>query len=209
MRLAMQLPERKGDSSAPDADPRENMSAEVIDLASRNAFPGVAQRKKGSDALGLAAGVGSGGADRGGDPVGHECRAHGRTAATGPGAARRRRTRASARAGHPAAAGTTARPCPRLLQIRPRHLCSRTNRRSPRSAILTPRPRWCSMPVRCPCPHRRRHRGPSTGNSASDFASRIGGVGGGPAKAARMFDPQTTVTQGTLIPAVLETAIRH
>jgi type IV secretion system protein VirB10 len=49
--------------------------------------------------------------------------------------------------------------------------------------------------------------GTPTGNSASDFASRIGGVGGGPARAARMFDPQTTVTQGTLIPAVLETAI--
>ena len=42
---------------------------------------------------------------------------------------------------------------------------------------------------------------------ASDFASRIGGVGGAPARAAAMVNPQTTVTQGTLIPAVLETAI--
>ena len=44
-------------------------------------------------------------------------------------------------------------------------------------------------------------------SSASDFASRIGGVGGGPAQAIAMTNPATTVTQGTLIPAVLETAI--
>lgn len=49
--------------------------------------------------------------------------------------------------------------------------------------------------------------GAATGNSASDFASRVGGVGGAPAQATAMVNPSTTVTQGTLIPAVLETAI--
>ena len=43
--------------------------------------------------------------------------------------------------------------------------------------------------------------------SAGDFASRIGGVGGGAASAQAMANPATTVTQGTLIPAILETAI--
>lgn len=47
----------------------------------------------------------------------------------------------------------------------------------------------------------------ATGNSAGDFASRIGGVGGGTAQATAMTNPATTVTQGTLIPAILETAI--
>ena len=47
----------------------------------------------------------------------------------------------------------------------------------------------------------------ATGNSASDFASKIGGVGGAPAQARSDVDPKTTVTQGTMIPAVLETAI--
>ena len=47
----------------------------------------------------------------------------------------------------------------------------------------------------------------SGGGSANDFASRIGGVGGATAQATAMVNPQTTVTQGTLIPAVLETAI--
>jgi type IV secretion system protein VirB10 len=47
----------------------------------------------------------------------------------------------------------------------------------------------------------------ATGKSANAFASRIGGIGGGPAQARSDIDPKTTVTQGTMIPAVLETAI--
>jgi type IV secretion system protein VirB10 len=47
----------------------------------------------------------------------------------------------------------------------------------------------------------------TAGNSPGDFASRVGGVGGAPARAQAMANPGTTVTQGTLIPAVLETAI--
>lgn len=45
------------------------------------------------------------------------------------------------------------------------------------------------------------------GNPNDDFAMRLGGVGGGTASATSQIDPKTTVTQGTLIPAVLETAI--
>src|SRR5690606_18038188 len=44
-----------------------------------------------------------------------------------------------------------------------------------------------------------------TGNDA--FAARLGVTGGTSATARASFDPATTVTQGTLIPAVLETAI--
>src|SRR5205085_7679204 len=43
-------------------------------------------------------------------------------------------------------------------------------------------------------------QGAGTG-SASDFASRLGGVGGAPATARSDIDPKTTVTQGTMIPA--------
>ena len=46
-----------------------------------------------------------------------------------------------------------------------------------------------------------------SGNSNDDFASRLGGVGGTAATATAAIDPKTTVTQGTLIPAALETAI--
>ena len=45
------------------------------------------------------------------------------------------------------------------------------------------------------------------GGAAGEFAARIGGVGGGPAVAVQDVNPATTVTQGTMIPAILETAI--
>ena len=45
------------------------------------------------------------------------------------------------------------------------------------------------------------------GNGNEEFAARIGGVGGAAATAVANIDPKNTVTQGTLIPAVLETAI--
>lgn len=56
MRLAMRLSE-KGEQSTGDLDPRQGESAEIIDLASRTAYPAVTQRKGKSDALGLASGV--------------------------------------------------------------------------------------------------------------------------------------------------------
>ena len=48
---------------------------------------------------------------------------------------------------------------------------------------------------------------PSSGGPNDEFAARVGGVGGGNAVAAAGINPKATVTQGTLIPAVLETAI--
>ncbi len=63
----------------------------------------------------------------------------------------------------------------------------------------------CRAPLPPPAPG--AEGGPATGNTASDFASKIGGVGGAPAQARSDVDPKTTVTQGTLIPAILETAI--
>jgi type IV secretion system protein VirB10 len=49
--------------------------------------------------------------------------------------------------------------------------------------------------------------GAAQGNSPEDCATRLGASGGGRNVAEIQFDPKTTVTQGTLIPAVLETAI--
>ena len=67
MRLAMRVPGKKGDGStdndglangaADNTDPREQESAEIIDLASRTAYPAVTAGKGKSDGLGLAAGV--------------------------------------------------------------------------------------------------------------------------------------------------------
>ena len=53
MRTAMRLPPKKGEN-AESGDPRERESAEIIDLASRAAFPAVTDRKAKGDGLGLA-----------------------------------------------------------------------------------------------------------------------------------------------------------
>jgi type IV secretion system protein VirB10 len=50
--------------------------------------------------------------------------------------------------------------------------------------------------------------GGATANGNDDFAGRLGVAGSGAATASAAFDPGTTVAQGTLIPAVLETAIQ-
>ncbi len=209
MRLAMQLPERGGKGAASGADPREEMPAEVIDLASRNSFPAVAQRKKGSDALGLVAGIAIVGLI-------------GAATLWGMNAARTDDSEQQAQAQQAAAV-----PAPAPAETAPQQ-----EERQPAPAAApqpdpAPAPVLANAPEAAPGPASNPYSSPTvvfdasalpaptpagaapapTGNSATDFASRIGGVGGGPAKAARMFDPQTTVTQGTMIPAVLETAI--
>ena len=58
MRLAMRLPPKKGDGPTGESgDPRERESAEIIDLASRAAFPAVTDRKAKGDGFQMAAGV--------------------------------------------------------------------------------------------------------------------------------------------------------
>lgn len=208
MRLAMRLPGKKGQEA--DADPREDLSAEIIDLASRNSFPGVAQRKGRSDAAGLAAGVAI-------------VALLGAVTLWGMNAARMD-SRAPAPA-EPAVEVPPAVPDEALTLIPPPAEALGPAQQAapmvePQPVLANaPQPGLGSNPYASPtvvfdksalpvdAPPGTIAPAPPTGNSANDFASRIGGVGGGPAQASRRFDPQTTVTQGTLIPAVLETAI--
>ena len=205
MRLAMRVPERGGSSGA---DPREQSSAEVIDLASRNAFPLVAARKGRSDALGLAAGVAFVGL-------------LGAVTLWGMNAARTERNQAQPQPSRP----LTIAPAP-VAVIAPQPVRQPAMVSSPAAApapeaVLAKAPQVAAGPAANPYASPTvvfdasglpvpagpiAAPGASTGNGAADFASRIG-VGGATATAARQFDPQTTVTQGTLIPAVLETAI--
>lgn len=214
MRLAMRLPAKKaGDTVATDTDPRESESAEIIDLASRNAFPAVTQRKGKSDGLGLAAGIAIVGllgavtlwgmnSSRVAEPEG----IGGQQAAQQPMTI-------------PPEAITPVQPDPQLAQA---------------GVVMSdpaPSPVYAYSPGVAAAPATNPYASPTVvfdasnlavpvleagpaqpgeaaaGTNASDFASRIGGVGGSPATAKAMVNPQTTVTQGTLIPAVLETAI--
>jgi type IV secretion system protein VirB10 len=216
MKLAMRLPE-KGRRGSPDGDPRDEMGAEVIDLASRTVYPVVAQRKGKSDALALAGGVGFvallGAATLWGlnaSRMGEEPQAQ-PAAPAAPAAPAIAPPTPEQQAAIDAAAvpAPPADPAPTPVYAMPPNVAAMPAANPyaspamvfdaatpPALAAAAPAPAVGEAPA-----------GAAPAGSAADFASRIGGVGGGAATAASNFDPKTTVTQGTMIPAVLETAI--
>ncbi|MCR9179894.1 MAG: type VI secretion protein [Erythrobacteraceae bacterium] len=218
MRLAMRLPPKKGDTTAGDGiDPREQESAEIIDLASRAAFPAVTDRKARGDGLGLAAGValiaGIGAVTfwamnsaRLPDPQGV-----GNPAVAPPQAA------AAAAAEVPAVDPATVTPQPDpapapVLANQPAQVAMPVTNpyASPTMVFDASRAANSARPAEAPvgATAATGAQAADLGNSsAAAFASRIGGVGGAPAQARPMTNPSTTVTEGTLIPAILETAI--
>lgn len=216
MRLAMKLPAKDSQAAvANDVDPREAENLDVIDLASRNAYPIVGGKKGRADGLGMVAGI---------------------ALVAGLGlvtlwSMSSARLAPPEKVGNPnvqapvapvaappllSQAGVAPAPVPGIVQVDPAP--SPVYAMPPAAAIN-------AMPVANP------YASPTvvfdagagsaaavpgageagaaiaTGNSANDFASRVGGVGGAAAQARAMVNPSTTVTQGTLIPAVLETAI--
>lgn len=219
MRLAMRLPPKKGEGGDA-ADPRERESAEIIDLASRAAFPAVTDRKAKGDGLQLAAGVAVVGllgavtfwamnAARTPEPqgIGNPAVAPPQTAAAPavvqpvdpaqqPGAV-------------PVVPQGDPAPAPVLVNnpglmpeaavnpyASPQLVYDASSARSVRVAegAAVPAPGTPGAAV-------------GGAGGAAEFASRVGGVGGAPAQARAMTNPSTTVTEGTLIPAILETAI--
>ncbi|AXB77469.1 TrbI/VirB10 family protein [Novosphingobium sp. P6W] len=190
-------------SRADATDPRDGEGAQVIDLATRNVLPQVSQRKK-ADGLGLAAGVlivaALGGLtlwsmDSARNPAGLK------PAVPAPQPL-------------PAPAAVVTAPAPAVM---PAPL--------PEPA---PAPVLAAPPATAAVPQANPYASPTVvfdvgtgtavavggaageaakgGTANDDFAARIGGPGT-TAAASHSFDPATTVTQGTLIPAVLETAI--
>lgn len=216
MRLAMRLPARKGnDGIANDVDPRDETDAEVIDLAQRNAFPAVARQSGKSDAMGMVAGIAI---------------VAGLGAVTLWGMSAARMPEPEGVGGQQPVAPPIAAPAPIAPQTDP--IPPPTPAQMAAMSDPAPAPVLSAAPV--PVEMGNPYNNPtvvfdssgaiiaapgaiapaagdaaaaSTGNSASDFASRVGGVGGAPAQAQAMSNPSTTVTQGTLIPAILETAI--
>jgi type IV secretion system protein VirB10 len=214
MKLAMRLPE-KGRRAAGDSDPREEATADVIDLASRTAYPVVSQRKGRSDALGLAAGVGFvallGAATLWGlnaSRMGDEQAAQPTAPAVAPAqpgiAAPTPKQQAAIAAATPVAA---VDPAPTPVYAVPPNIAAMpvTNPYASPTMVFDAGALpglVATAPATADAP-----QGVASDGSANDFASRIGGVGGGTASSTSNFDPKTTVTQGTMIPAVLETAI--
>jgi type IV secretion system protein VirB10 len=215
MRLNQHLPERVGLDQ--DADPRDNPGAEIIDLATRSVLPAVTQRRPKSEGLGLAAGV-IAVALLGGITLWSMDAA--RTGSNAP---------------QPAPAPAPPVPAEAVPAVPPQAITDVSAQElpaPPQQPVLSapPQDAVATGPVSNPAASPTvvfdasalppstltAPAGPlgdaapaaaPTGNSNDDFATRIGGVGGTTARATAGIDPKTTVTQGTLIPAVLETAI--
>ncbi|QSR15961.1 TrbI/VirB10 family protein [Novosphingobium sp. KA1] len=190
-------------------DPRDGQGAEVIDLTTRNVLPRVTQRKK-ADGLGLAAGIvfvmALGGLTlwsmdsvRKSPVAGVEPTppaAAPQAAAIAPAPA----VPAPAPVAAPAAAPLPAPAPAPVLAAAPGAAPAANPYASPTVVFdvgAGPAPAGLAGPA---------GEAKGGGNANDDFAARVGGTGS-TASATRNFDPATTVTQGTLIPAVLETAI--
>lgn len=224
MKLAMRLPEKTA-GHANDADPRDGETTEVIDLASRTSYPAVANRKGSKDALGLLAGVGfvallgaatlwglnasrtEGEQSAGVEPA---------TAAPPPAPAD---LAASPTDGLPSAnagvmpAGDPA-PAPVLARVPDGNTAvgPATNPYASPTLVYDGGVAPSTAAANAAAAEAAAAGAPSGSvvpgsGAANEFAARIGGVGGGPALATQDVNPATTVTQGTMIPAILETAI--
>jgi type IV secretion system protein VirB10 len=220
MRLAMRLPPKKGAGEGGDhGDPRERESAEIIDLASRAAFPAVTDRKAKGDGMQTALGA---------------------LVVLGLGAVtfwamNTPRTPEPEGVGNPNVAPPQAAAAPAPVQ--PAAVPTPVPGTEPQ-AVPAPAPVLAANPGMVPGASYNPYATPQLvydastargvrvaeaplgaapvpgtagevagSGSAAAFASRVGGVGGAPAVARPMTNPTTTVTQGTFIPAVLETAI--
>ncbi|MCA0909548.1 TrbI/VirB10 family protein [Qipengyuania gaetbuli] len=218
MRLAMRLPEKKPGSPgiANDVDPRDEADADVIDLAQRNAFPAVARPGGKSDALGMVAGIAIV-AGLGAITLWSMNSAR-LPAPEGVGNPQVQAPVAAAPVEAPAADAAIAPPTPQqqaamadpapapVLAAAPQTMPGPNPYSNP-TVVFDSGSGVVSGPAAALAEAASEGAASATGNSASDFASRVGGVGGAPAQAKAMTNPSTTVTQGTLIPAILETAI--
>ena len=217
MRLAMRMPSKKGANSA-EGDPRESESAEIIDLASRNGFPAVVDRKAKTDGLGLAAGVAIVGLlgavtfwamNAAQQPV---QQAVGNPQVAPPPQAAPSPVVAAAPAPQEVEPSQSVAPAPVYANNPNLDNAPATNPyASPTmvyDASTASQPAQLAEAVAATTPGNVPTTGETgTAGSAAAFASRVGGVGGAAAQARPMVNPSTTVTEGTLIPAILETAI--
>ena len=205
-------------AKADEADPREGQGAEIIDLATRQVLPQVAVRRPRSEAAGLMTGlavVAALGAVTlwSMDSARRETPPQPAPAAPAPVAAA---PVVPEQAITPApGASQPAPPQNAVLAAPPQNAVMAAPAANPYSnptivfdASALPLPQGAAAPgsaLAVPAPGSGAPA--TTGNGNEDFAARLGGVGGSAATATASIDPKTTVTQGTLIPAVLETAI--
>ena len=211
MGLADRVPGRGGSQQANNVDPRDESSADVIDLASRTAYPTVTQRKGKSDTLALVAGIGVVGALGIAVLWGMDTARQVQQPVTPPLAVEPEPVAALPQPAPQPDPAALPQPDPAPQPV----LANNPNNRPVSAANPYATPTIVFDSSTLPAPEAAAPgdaiaadaKPSGVGGAAGDFASRIGGVGGAPARAAVAIDPATTVTQGTMIPAILETAI--
>lgn len=204
---------------ANDRDPREGNGddGEVIDLATRQALPMVTQRRKG-DGLGLVAGIAIVAAlgaltlwsmDTVRNPQAQGPKQQAAPVQNSQPEQQAFQVKAKPKQASQQKADALRAPAPSpVLASPPKSTLAAAPASNPHSS-----PTVVFDASALPIPGGSTLASPaggekSTGNPNEDFAARLGLAGGGTtATASASFEPATTVTQGTLIPAVLETAI--
>ncbi|MEL7689454.1 TrbI/VirB10 family protein [Citromicrobium bathyomarinum] len=222
----MKMPPKKGpvdSDSARDDDPRESESAEIIDLASRSAFPAVARKKGGGDTMGMVAGIAivaalglvtlwsMSSARLDSDKAGDAGQAQ-PTPATDTAQVNVDPATVASPVAAPQQTVVRVDPSPQPVYANPPGVAvgvASNPYNSPSLVFDSTGKAVASVPTAALPEGAATTPGGnvSVGGSAADFASRVGGVGGTTAQAKPLSNPATTVTEGTLIPAVLETAI--
>ncbi len=190
-----------------ERDPREGRSAEIIDLATRNVLPQVTQRRPRSEAATLLGGIAV-------------VALLGAVTLWSMNGARQARLAAPAVPAQPRAdvppavppqAITVLQPRPGAPQQQPGVAGQPAGQVAPAPALNPANaPAVVFDASAFPAPYAvpgAPVAAASGGPGSDDFAARLGVSGNGAAVATAGISPKTTVTQGTLIPAVLETAI--
>jgi type IV secretion system protein VirB10 len=184
-----------------DSDPRLHVEPRELQLASRNAYPLVAQQGKKSDSLGLAAGAGIA-VLLGGVTFWSMSQHRAPTPEPKPALAA------------PVAASPAPALPPRPAPVVPLPVAAPTVSAPAIAAAASPAmvfdnsqaPAGQTATTTTPASAKTADGKPLTGDDNDQFALRVGGSSD-VATAEPMSSPSDTITQGTLIPAVLETAI--
>ena len=168
-------------TSAEDTDPRSAMGSNTADLATRSVLPLVAHRASASDGLGLILGIAAIGI-------------LGVVTFLGVNGGRQKPAPEQAAPVQAVAQAPVVQPVEQGPPV-------------PVEAITPPTVLFDASALPPSIVPGVSPAAASPGGPNDEFAARVGGVGGGSAIAAAGINPKATVTQGTLIPAVLETAI--
>ena len=187
-----------------DRDPRDSRSADVIDLATRSVLPQVTQRRPRAEAASLLTGIAIVGL------LGAVTLWSMNSARQAPPPAPERSARTDLPPPVPAQAITRLPPRPNTPLPQQSAAGQAQRQAAPAlatNALNTPAVVFDASAFPAPMGAPSGPMAQATGPGSDDFAARLGVSGNGAAVATAGINPKTTVSQGTLIPAVLETAI--